>query len=132
MIDKTHPLSSPQNKNTLKNSHKVNDEKYIPDPYKKVATGMEKQFAEFMIQQMRKTTGEEKGSSAQDYYKGMMDSERAKAMSSGDGIGLKKMILDQIYPKRLRNKLAYQAYENQINQIPRSRSTATQEAPNEQ
>jgi hypothetical protein len=94
---------SDRNKNITDNSQ------YIPDPYKKVASNMEQQFADFMLTEMTKTTGEESGKdTGSDYYKSLLQGERSKAMSqNGDGLGLKKMILDQIYPQRLRSKIAF-------------------------
>ncbi len=85
---------------------------YIPDPYKKVASSMEQQFANFMLKEMNKTTGSQsKGDTSSDYYKSLLTGERAKAMSEkGDGLGLKKIILDQIYPHKLRNKMAYENF----------------------
>lgn len=87
------------------------NEHYIPEPYKKVARGMEEQFANFMLEEMNKTTGDSSTDSASQYYKGLMTAERAKIMSESDqGLGLKKVILEQIYPKRLRNKIAFENF----------------------
>ena len=95
----------------------TDNSQYIPDPYKKVASSMEKQFANYMINEMNKTTGEEFGKdTGSDYYKSLLTSERSKAMSeNGDGLGLKKMILDQIYPQRLRSKIAYDGFNERQN-----------------
>ena len=91
-----------------KNIQVSDNEQYIPEPYKKVARGMEEQFANFMLEEMNKTTGNKDNDSASQFYKGLMTSERAKTMSeSTHGLGLKKVILDQIYPQRLRNKIAH-------------------------
>ena len=113
VINKTSDvlLNSPNMKNG-RNIKKVNDEQYIPDEYKKFAHGMEKQFVEFMIDQMKKTVpGQEKDDSATKYYKSLMNSERAEVMSSKNGgMGVKTMILDQIYPKNKRSKFAYNQY----------------------
>ncbi len=85
--------------------------KYIPEAYKKVAGDLETQFNELMLQQMNQTIDRaEDPSTAEAYYDGLANSERAKAMSASDkGVGLKKMILDQIYPQRLRNETNYMA-----------------------
>ena len=50
---------------------------------------------------MRKTIHTaEKDSSAQSYYKSIMDDELAKTMSeSSTGVGIKDVVLDQIYPQ---------------------------------
>ena len=64
---------------------------------------------------MNKTVNKaESDSSASDYYKSLLDHERSKIMSKNqNGQGLQKLILDQIYPKRLRNELTYNHYLNQ-------------------
>lgn len=104
---------------SLKDSKKViqDDSRFIPEPYKKVASGMEQEFARFMIEQMERTvTKENPDSQASAYYKSVVNQERAEAMSeTGSGLGLKKMILDQIYPKHLRNQLALDNFNAQMN-----------------
>jgi len=102
-----------------------NDHKYIPDPYKNVAKGMEKQFAEFMVKQMNKTVGgpEDEGTGT-NYYKSLLTSERANAMTeNGGGLGLQNVILDQIYPQRMRNEFAYNRYlaQKEASQIKRAK-----------
>lgn len=76
--------------------------------YQEVAEGMETQFASYMIEQMRKTVPREgEVSSAQAYYESMMDYEYAKAMAKSDtGIGLKKVVLDQILPAHLKKPVS--------------------------
>ena len=92
----------------------VDGYEYIPDPYKKVASGMEKQFAEFMISQMENSVGNTESNQAAKYYKSLMNSERAEVMATKDqGMGLQKVILDQIYPQRMRNALAYKQFQAQ-------------------
>jgi Rod binding domain-containing protein len=104
---------------SLKDSNKViqDDSRFIPEPYKKVASGMEQEFARFMVEQMEKTvTRENPDSQATAYYKSIVNQERAEAMSeTGKGLGLKQMILDQIYPKHLRNQLALDNFNAQMN-----------------
>lgn len=104
---------------SLKDSNKViqDDSRFIPDPYKKVASGMEQEFARFMVEQMEKTvTRENPDSQATAYYKSIVNQERAEAMAeTGKGLGLKQMILDQIYPKHLRNQLALDNFNAQMN-----------------
>ena len=69
-------------------------------PIGKVARGMEQQFVEFMINEMEKTSGKKENSMAGNYYKSLMNTERAKTMTEVDGgMGLQEMILEQIYPK---------------------------------
>jgi len=104
---------------SIKDSNKViqDDSRFIPEPYKKVASGMEQEFARFMVEQMEKTvTRENPDSQATAYYKSIVNQERAEAMSeTGKGLGLKQMILDQIYPKHLRNQLALDNFNAQMN-----------------
>lgn len=85
---------------------------------------MERQFAEFMVQQMEKTVHKnDKPSSAENYYNSLLTSKRVDKMSqSNGGIGIQKMILDQIYPTRLRNKLAYDSYNIQQDSMIRTKS----------
>jgi Rod binding domain-containing protein len=110
--DKEKPKSLDQQK-------PIDDRQYIPKQYQEVAESMEQQFADYMLQQMNKTTGEEDadGSGGMDYYKSLQTSERAKAMAQQNNLGLQGMILDQIYPKRMRNEMALKQYEAQANRI---------------
>jgi Rod binding domain-containing protein len=86
----------------------------VPTEYKNIAAGMEKQFAEHMIAQMNSTVGGEEKNSAEAYYEGLMDSERAQKMvETNGGLGLQDMILDQVYPRRMRNETSFKAYQNQ-------------------
>ncbi len=109
--DKEKPRSLEQQK-------PIDDRKYIPKQYQEVAESMEQQFAEYMLQQMNRTVGEEdEGSGGMDYYKSLQTSERAKAMAQQNNLGLQEMILDQIYPKRMRNEMALKQYEAQANRL---------------
>ncbi len=85
--------------------------KNVPKPYLDVAKGMEKQFINFMISQMSNSVKSDKpDSSAEKYYKGLMDNERANIMSeTKNGIGLKDIILDQILPNQLKQRANVQA-----------------------
>ena len=80
--------------------------KNVPKPYLDVAKGMEKQFISYMVGQMRNSVKSEvPDSSAQKYYKGLMDNERSSIISNTEnGIGLKDMILDQILPSHLKQR----------------------------
>ena len=73
-------------------------------PYREVAEGMETQFASHMIEQMRKTVPrEDEPSTAQQYYESLMDYEHAKSLAKSDtGLGIKRVILDQILPAHLK------------------------------
>lgn len=100
---------------------KVDDRKYIPKQYQEVAENIEQQFAEFMLTQMNKAVEEngndEGGGTGMDYYKSLQTSERAKMMAKQNNLGLQSVILDQIYPKRLRNEMALKQYEAQADRI---------------
>jgi Rod binding domain-containing protein len=78
--------------------------KNVPKPYMDVAKGMEKQFISYMIAQMNNSVkSENKDSSAEKYYKGLMDNERADIMANTkNGIGMKDLVLDQILPSHLK------------------------------
>ncbi len=108
--DKPRELNQPK---------KIDDRQYVPKQYQEVAEGMEQQFAEYMLQQMNKTVNEEDAENAagMDFYKSMQTSERAKAMAQQNNLGLQEMILDQIYPKRMRNEMALKQYEAQANRL---------------
>ncbi len=98
-------MSSVKNIPNIHNQLRVQD-KYanIPKPYLEVAEGMEAQFTNHLLNQMRKTVPTvNPDSQAEKIYKGMLDSERSKMMaSSQSGIGVKDLVLDQIYPKHKR------------------------------
>ena len=110
----------PQIKNynsNLKNniSEKIVSE--VPKEYKEVATGMESQFADFLISEMRKTINkDEPESSASDFYESMLDNEYAQIMSkTRGGLGLQKVILDQIYPQQSKRPSIHNNVANNIN-----------------
>ncbi len=96
----------------------IDDRKFIPKQYQDVAESMESQFAETMVKQMNQTIDENAGDdSGMDYYKSLQTSERAKMMAKQNNLGLQNVILDQIYPKRMRNEMALKQYEAQANLI---------------
>jgi len=96
----------------------VDDRKYIPKQYQDVAESMETQFAEAMIKQMNETIDEAPGEdSGMDFYKSLQTTERAKMMAKQNNLGLQNVILDQIYPKRMRNEMALKQYEAQADLI---------------
>ncbi|MGE3609632.1 MAG: rod-binding protein [Bacteriovoracaceae bacterium] len=76
-------------------------------PYEDVAEGMEANFTSYMLQEMRKTVPKETpDSSAMEYYNSLLDSERAELMAKSDsGLGVKKVILDQIVPQHMKHYL---------------------------
>ena len=96
----------------------IDDRKYIPKQYQEVAESMETQFAEAMVKQMNETIDEAPGEdSGMDFYKSLQTTERAKMMAKQNNLGLQNVILDQIYPKRMRNEIALKQYEAQADLI---------------
>jgi Rod binding domain-containing protein len=96
----------------------IDDRKYIPKQFQDVAESMESQFAETMLKQMNQTVDETATEdSGMDFYKSLQTSERAKMMSKQNNLGLQNIILDQIYPKRMRNEMALKQYEAQADLI---------------
>jgi Rod binding domain-containing protein len=76
-------------------------------PYEDVAEGMEANFTSYMLQEMRKSIPKEgPDSPATDYYNSLLDYERAQLMAKSDsGLGVKKVILDQIVPEHMKHYL---------------------------
>lgn len=76
-------------------------------PYEEIAEGMESSFTSHMLAEMRKTIPKETpDSSATDYYNSLLDYERAQTMAKSDsGLGIKKVILDQIVPQHMKHYL---------------------------
>lgn len=108
-----HSLSKPivQKNNLPRNYH------LVPDQFKEVAEGMEKQFARFMIEEMNKTVSHSDTSQAANLYRAWLSDEQAqKIASDSNGIGIKDLILDDIYPRNRRNQIALDAYKQLQNQ----------------
>lgn len=97
-------------------------------PYKKIAESMEEQFASQLIKQMRKSVPKEKEpSSAETYYNSLLDAEYAGKIAQGDkGLGIKKVVMDQILPQYLKNR------KEQLESHRNSRPTVSKELRNEQ
>jgi Rod binding domain-containing protein len=76
-------------------------------PYEEIAEGMEANFSAHMLAEMRKTIPKESpDSSAMEYYNSLLDYERAQLMAKSDsGLGIKKVILDQIVPQNMKHYL---------------------------
>ena len=92
-------------------------QEYIPEEFKKIAESMETQFIEHMLKKMQDTTGQEDISQADSYYSSLQLSERAKVLSDLSGErSLKGLILDQIYPEKYRNEIAYNAFQKSQNE----------------
>jgi Rod binding domain-containing protein len=118
-MDIKNSIPIPSQKSIDLNNKTIDDKKYIPKKFRDVAEGMEQNFAEFMINQMNKSipTSESEDSAGMDYYKSLQVTEQAKILSQKNNLGLQDVILDQIYPKRLRNELALKQYEAQVDKI---------------
>jgi len=88
---------------------------FVPDKFKEVAGSMEQQFSEMMLQEMHKTIDRtEPENNAETFDKSLQTQEYAKSLSNGDdGTGLKKMILDQIYPQHMRNEINFRRFQGQ-------------------
>jgi Rod binding domain-containing protein len=92
-----------------------NDQKSVPaaqkinpvKPYEDIAEGMEATFTQHMLAEMRKSVPKEGADTpAMDYYNSLLDSERAQLMAkSNTGLGVKKVILDQIVPQNMKHYL---------------------------
>lgn len=91
----------------------------VPKEYREVAEGMESEFVNFLISEMRKTVNkEEEDSTAQDFYESMLDNEYSQILSkTRGGVGLQKIILDQIYPQLQNQKKIEQFKEMQRNNL---------------
>src|SRR5690554_4404007 len=74
-------------------------------PYEDIAEGMEANFTSHLLAEMRKTVPKETpDSSATEYYNSLLDFERAQLMAKSDtGLGIKKVVLDQIVPQHLKH-----------------------------
>ncbi len=122
-IEITHP-SEKKSFSLGKNNHAPikNDFRFIPKEYKDVALSMEQQFAEIMINEMNKSKGEnsELSQAGMDFYESLETNERAKILASQNSLGLQETILNQIYPKRLRNEFSYQQYQKQMEMVRNS------------
>lgn len=112
-ITQQNLASTVQNAQSPRDRSQVKDRHFIPEPYQKVAEGMEKQFAEYMLEQMDHSIDRaDEQSSATDYYESVMREQRAEVMAKNNELGLQKTILDQVYPERMRNQFAYQRFLN--------------------
>lgn len=105
----------------LSNTQRTNPVK----PFEDIAEGMEANFTSHMLAEMRKTVPKESpDSSAMEYYNSLLDYERAQLMAKSDsGLGIKKVILDQIVPQNMKHYLK--------NSPPQVRQGMTKENTNE-
>ncbi len=91
----------------------ANGIQYVPKDYVDVAEGQESTFLKLMFDEMNQSVNHaEEPSSAEEIYQSMLTDERAKALaSSPSGVGIKNIVLDQLYPQKFRTKEAYEAYQ---------------------
>ena len=97
-------------------------------PFEDIAEGMEANFTSHMLAEMRKTVPkEEQDSSAMEYYNSLLDYERAQLMAKSEsGLGVKKVILDQIVPQHLKHYL-----KNAHPEVRQGMTASTKENTNE-
>lgn len=84
--------------------NRLTNKENIPRQYEEIAEGMEAQFVDFLFNEMDKSVVRETPENSSDnYYKSLITYERAQlAAKNNEGLGIKKAILDQIYPSHLR------------------------------
>lgn len=108
--------SKEKESNRISMDNRPTNRENIPRQYEEIAEGMEAQFVDFLFNEMDKSVARETPeNSSSDYYKSLLTYERAQiAAKNNDGIGIKKAILDQIYPSHLRKPILA---KNGINNI---------------
>ncbi len=89
-------------KNNIINNNIINKVNNRVDPYKKVAKAMEKQFAEFLVKEMQKTIDRPNSNYEMNYYRGLQNSEYAKAITENNILGVQELILKQIKPTSIK------------------------------
>lgn len=110
------------NSNPTFNNSKIKNKPYdkyanVPEAYMRIAEGMESQFNQMMIAQMKKTINRaDPHSPAARVYDEMLDQHYADIMASKDGVGIKDVVLEQIYPgfNKTPKRSALNNYQNQI------------------
>lgn len=98
-----------------KQLHKTDDSN-VPKAYRDVAVGMEKMFAQMMLEHMERTAEKtEEDSASTKFYNSLQLDQRADAMTQqgGTGLGVQQVILNQIYPQELRTAENMAAFEQQ-------------------
>ena len=116
-----------QNRNAKASIRPEKSENYIPEEIKGAAKGLEAQFNELMVKEMTKSLNSGVQSTAGNFYNGLLTSERAKALVHNDS-QIQKLILDEIYPKHMRNEQNYQNYLDNKNKYAHS-NIRLQEGP---
>lgn len=67
---------------------------------KEVANGMEEQFANMLVKEMKKSIDKnEEGSTAMQIYESMLDQEYARILADQGKLGLSEVIIKQLAPK---------------------------------
>ncbi|OFZ14140.1 MAG: hypothetical protein A2X86_04625 [Bdellovibrionales bacterium GWA2_49_15] len=86
---------------------------YVPKDYVEVAEAQEASFLKLMFDEMKNSIEHaEEPSSAEGIYQSLLTDEQAQSLASHpDGVGIKNLILDQIYPQKFRSKEGYEAYQ---------------------
>lgn len=105
-----------QSDNSMKGRIEQPKHQYIPEDHLKFAKAMESQFAQLMLKEMQKTSGASNTDQATQFYQDLLVKERSDAMAN-NGNGISDMILDEVYPKKFRNKANFEAYQNQISRF---------------
>lgn len=78
----------------------ADSQKQMLKQLKEVASGMEEQFANMLIQEMRKSIDKtEDGSTAMKIYESMLDQEYARILAEQGQLGLSDVIVKQLAPK---------------------------------
>lgn len=96
LLDQTAKVERP-----LKNSAASADKSKAE--VKKAAHDFEAMFASLMLKSMRSTVGKDPltgGGSGEEIYRSLLDQEYASIMASGDGMGLAKVIEQQLADKK--------------------------------
>ena len=116
--------------------HKVTNDKalpenrhFVPDEMNKVAESYEKQFAQFLLKEFYKSVPkQEKESTAGNIYESWMIGEQSDAISKNeDGLGIKNLILEEVYPRKYRNQAQYDSYlKSKANQALQAKSAYKQ------
>ncbi len=102
MANSINNISKYKKEHTLHNARSQNIQRqHIPQEYIDFAKGMEQQFAELMIEQMKKTGGLKTEETAGNFYQSLMTREEAKRLMAS-GLGISDLILKQLIQKSTR------------------------------
>lgn len=106
-VELSEKISNISIQNQMTKPYKQYDKyKHVPKEVMKVAEGMESQFINHMINEMRKTVDKQQPmNQAERFYNSKLDEEYAKIMSeTKSGLGLKEMIIEQLAPQYIRRE----------------------------